>query len=103
MSVYPEWQTDLVEDYQDVSIFQARTNTEGADIGGTSSYDLGGILYFPQNTVNFSGVGDNTITPGDQLICSTAVFGGTSTYKIQYNGKEAIMGFMSVLVHVVEP
>jgi hypothetical protein len=99
---YPPWQAGMIGDYDDVMIFQARDNDAPATINGTSEFNIGGIIYFPENHLNLSGNSENPFRPGDQLICNTADLGGTGTLEINYNGKEIILGYMSVLVHVVE-
>lgn len=94
-------QASLWSYYEDVTIFQSRTNPDSpAKIVGGSSFNIGGILYFPKNHLSLSGTSSNPFRPGDQLICNTADLGGTGSLEIQYNGKDALMGFMSVLVHV---
>jgi len=93
-------QATLWDYYQDVTIFQSRTNPDSpAKIVGGSSFNIGGILYFPKNHLSLSGTSSNPFRPGDQLICNTADLGGTGSLEIQYKGKDALMGFMSVLVH----
>jgi len=111
-SEYPPGQASFLHDYDDVMIFQAKdwhdglanavANKATATINGTSAFNIGGILYFPENHLNLNGSADNVFRPGDQLICNTASLGGSGTLEINYKGKEIIIGYMSVLVHVVK-
>ncbi|MBM4027167.1 MAG: hypothetical protein FJ280_17440 [Planctomycetes bacterium] len=90
--------------YKDVTIFQSRDNPDNpATVKGNANFNIGGILYFPKNHVSLSGTSANPFRPGDQLICNTMEISGTGSLEIQYKGRDALMGFMSVLVHTAKP
>jgi hypothetical protein len=96
---YPAAQQAMAQYYADVTLFQARDNTSNqATIIGTSTYNIGGVLYFPHNDLKLEGTAGNTFRPGDQLICWTADIGGNGVLQIQYDGQNVIAGFRSVLV-----
>ncbi|MBN1787412.1 MAG: hypothetical protein JW806_03355 [Sedimentisphaerales bacterium] len=70
--------------FEEVGIYQARTNTNEATIVGTGSLDLNGTLYFPENQLNISGNGDGF---GDQLIAKTIEVSGGGYMVIRYDGR----------------
>ena len=70
--------------YEDMTIFQSRSNLNDAQIVGTGLLDLDGTLYFPNNHVDLSGTGEGF---GDQLIADTIEISGTGDMVIRYDGR----------------
>ena len=75
-------------DYEDISIFQSRTNTNDAEINGGGGLDLTGVLYFPENHLRIEG---NSDTIGTQLIADTIGIHGNGLINIPYNGSPEIV------------
>lgn len=84
--------------YKDVTFFQSRENLSEAKIIGGAGYHVEGILYFPKNPLEVGGTAGTVFKPGDQLICATAWLHGNCTLQIQYDGRNVIEGFRSLLV-----
>lgn len=82
--------------YEGVAIFQARDNTNGGTIIGTSLMNLEGTYYFPSNHMNLSG---NATKFGNQLIVDTATVSGNGTLIINYEGSVHAPGSRPYLVH----
>ena len=81
--------------YENIAIFQSRTNTSDARIVGNSLLDLGGTLYFPENHLDLRGEGDGF---GNQLIASTIDVRGSGTITINYLGDAPAVANKSFLV-----
>jgi Flp pilus assembly protein TadG len=81
--------------YEELGIFQSRSNTNDARIVGTSLLNLDGTLYFPSNHVDLSGTGDGF---GDQLIARTVEISGTADMTIMYDGRNRSPANKSYLV-----
>lgn len=86
---------DIDYTYEDMTIFQARDNFNGARIVGTGLLDLEGTLYFPDNLVDLSGSGEGF---GDQLIADTIEISGTGNMVIKYDGRNRAPANKSFLV-----
>ena len=82
--------------YEGMSIFQSRDNHNDAVIIGTSSLELGGTLYFPENFAELGGTED--WTAGNQFIADTMWIHGTATITINYDGRNPAPGNRSFLV-----
>ncbi|MBN1788261.1 MAG: hypothetical protein JW806_07685 [Sedimentisphaerales bacterium] len=78
-----EYPSDVDYAYEQIGIFQSRTNYNAANIVGTSNLDLDGTLYFPNNHIDLSGTGEGF---GEQLIADTIGISGTGDMTIMYNG-----------------
>ncbi len=87
--------TDETNMYNGVSIFQSRTNYNEAVIIGTTSMNLLGTYYFPNNPVEIGGFG---IALGNQLIAYTLHLFGTGEYTIAYDGQNPAPGYEVFLV-----
>ena len=74
--------------YEDISIFQSRTNTNDAEINGGGGLDLTGVLYFPENHLRIEG---NSDTIGTQLIADTIGIHGNGLIEVPYNGTPEIV------------
>jgi hypothetical protein len=83
------------ENYEDISIFQDRENTNKARIRGTNLMDLDGTLYFPGNHVDLTGTGAGF---GNQLIAWSAEVSGTGNIVIEYDGRNKAPENRSYLV-----
>lgn len=86
---------DSGEYYEGMAIFQARDNYNDATIIGTSTMDLGGTIYFPENFVELGGIG---IGLGNQFIADTIWIHGTGTFTINYDGRNIASGSKTYLV-----
>jgi Flp pilus assembly protein TadG len=97
---YPDWQEPWWTDrtYNDISIFQARDNHNDSTIIGTAGYSIEGGLYFPENHIEIQGTAGTTFRPGNQLIADTIEISGNGTIQIEYDGRNLVEGFRSVLV-----
>ncbi len=73
--------------YANVSIFQARDNTNMATINGTGSMILAGTYYFSVAPVQ---VGGTSLALGNQLICWTLDIQGNGQFLIEFNGEFTI-------------
>ncbi|MHC4883366.1 MAG: hypothetical protein ACYTCV_12355, partial [Planctomycetota bacterium] len=74
--------------YEDISIFQSRTNTNDAEINGGGGLNLTGVLYFPENHLRIEG---NSDTIGTQLIADTIGIHGNGLIEVPYNGTPEIV------------
>lgn len=84
------------EPYTGIAIWQARDNTNEADIVGTDQFDLDGTLYFPVAPVNIGGTSDSfSIT---QLIVDSLEISGSGTLFIDYDGRFPAPGTRVFLV-----
>lgn len=83
------------DNYEGISIFQDRANTNDARIVGTNLMDLDGTLYFPQNHLDVGGIGAGF---GNQLIAWSIEVSGTSDIVINYDGRNKAPGNKSYLV-----
>jgi Flp pilus assembly protein TadG len=99
---YSGWQEDLwgndIDLYKGISIFQARKNTNDSTIIGTAGYSIEGTLYFPANHIEVRGTAGVTFRPGNQLIASTIDISGNGVIQVEYDGRNMIEGFRSILV-----
>jgi len=86
---------DCIDDFEFVTIFQARDNTCEALITGTGLFDLEGSLYFPTAHVRISGDGANL---GNQFIAWTVEIFGDGEVTIDYDGRFPAPGQKSYLV-----
>ena len=82
--------------YEGMSIFQSRDNHNDAVIIGTSSLELSGTLYFPENFAELGGTED--WTAGNQFIADTMWIHGTATITINYDGRNPAPGNKSFIV-----
>ncbi len=90
--------------YEGITIFQARTsdhggiygNTNEATIIGTSTMDLDGTFYFPENHLKLSGTADSV---GNQLIVDSLTVSGNGVININYDGRNPAPGGRVFLVH----
>lgn len=69
--------------YENVAIFQARTNTSEGTVNGTSLMDLEGTYYFPRNKINLGG---NSNQFGDQFIAWQAELYGNGIIELAVDG-----------------
>lgn len=84
------------EPYSGIAIWQARDNTNTADIAGSDQFDLDGTLYFPVAQVNIGGTSDSfSIT---QLIVDKLEISGSGTLFIDYDGRFPAPGTKVFLV-----
>jgi hypothetical protein len=81
--------------YENVSIFQARDNTNDSTIVGTGFMDLSGTYYFPANNLEIGGTSDGL---GNQLIADTVYLHGTGDITINYEGDETAAGIDVLLI-----
>lgn len=84
-----------VDTYEQISIFQARDNTNPSRIIGTSLMDLQGTLYFPATHLEIGGTCESL---GNQLIANTIHIHGDGELLIRYKGKEPAVGHTVFLV-----
>jgi hypothetical protein len=82
-------------DYEGISIFQDRENTNDARIMGTNEMNLEGTLYFPKNHADLTGTGTGF---GNQLIAWSMEVSGTGQILINYDGRYKSPGNKSYLV-----
>ena len=83
--------------YQGISIFQSRTDSQAASFGGNSgTTNITGTLYFPDNEVDLGG--NSNLTAGNQLIANTVSLSGNSTITINYQGSNPAPGTKVFLV-----
>jgi hypothetical protein len=75
---------DENDPYYNVSIFQARSNENGARIIGTSNMDLSGVFYFPRAQAEIGGVGGST---DNMVIAWTFYIHGNATIHVAYGGE----------------
>ncbi len=66
-----------------ISIFQARDNTNAADIHGTPNFQIGGMMYFPSNHLKLGGTSD-LVAQG--LIADTIEIHGTGNIRVTNAG-----------------
>jgi hypothetical protein len=83
--------------YRGISVFQSRTNTNDANIRGTSDMNLVGTFYFSANHLQVVGT---PLSLGTQVIVDTMTVTGTSNLTIKYDGCLRTAG--SSLVFLVE-
>jgi hypothetical protein len=74
--------------YEDISIFQSRSNDNLANINGTGDLYITGALYFPNNHVYITG--DNS-TIGSRLVACTIEFAGNGVINLGYVGPPRIV------------
>lgn len=86
---------DCVEEYEGVTIFQDRANTNPARIIGTGLLDISGSIYFPSNHLDVSG---DSAKLGNQLIAWTIHIFGNGTVNIEYDGRNPAPGRRAFLV-----
>ncbi len=86
---------DETDPYYGVSIFQARDNTNGARIIGTSDMDLEGTFYFPAADLEVGGDGASL---GNQIIAYTLYMHGSGGFDVAYNGNFPIVSNRVFLV-----
>lgn len=79
-----EYPVDIDYRYEDVTIFQSRSNLNDARIVGTGLLDLDGTLYFPNNHIDLSGTGEGI---GDQLVADSIEISGSGDMVIRYDGR----------------
>ena len=84
-----------VDTYEQISIFQARSNTNASRIIGTSLMDLQGTLYFPAAPLEVGGTCESL---GNQLIADTIHIHGDGELLIRYKGDEPAPGNKVFLV-----
>jgi hypothetical protein len=78
---------DPADPYYGISVFQARDNTNGATIIGTSDMDLEGTYYFPAANLEIGGEG---VSLGNQMIAYTMYLHGSGSFDVAYNGNYPI-------------
>jgi hypothetical protein len=74
--------------YEDISIFQSRSNYEDAEINGGGGLNLTGVLYFPDNHLRIEG---NSDTIGTQLIADTIGVHGNGLINIPWDGEAEVV------------
>jgi len=83
-------------EYKYIAIFQDRANLEPTKITGNTTFrELKGSLYFPTTHMVFSGVG---IEGGTQLIAGSIETQGTTSLRINYDGRFFAAGYKAMLV-----
>ncbi len=72
-----------VDIYENVAIFQARTNSAEGRVLGTANMNFEGTYYFPRNKINLGGTANNF---GDQFIAWQAEIFGNGTIELAVDG-----------------
>jgi Flp pilus assembly protein TadG len=86
---------NLSDPYWGISIFQARNNSNPADILGTNNMDLQGTYYFPRALLRIAGT---PLALGNQIIAWEVWMQGNSQFVINYDGRFQLPGFDVMIV-----
>ncbi len=72
-----------VDIYEDVAIFQARTNSTAGTVIGTANMDFQGTYYFPNNKISLGGTSNQF---GNQMIAWSAEIFGNGLIELAVDG-----------------